>query len=196
MFSLLYGLWEYVFRKEELRVLILGLDKAGKTTLLEKLKELCTGEPGLDPQSIVPTVGLNVGRLEAHHALLLFWDLGGAAGLRSIWDKYYADSHALIYVVDSTRPARFEEARGALFKALGSRELFGVPLLVLANKQDLQDAQPPEAMQQMLGLDDLKQTFRVQDVSALTGDGLRAGLQWLVDQIRKSDRAVLLRQRN
>ena len=38
MFSLLYGLWEYVFRKEELRVLILGLDKAGKTTLLEKLK--------------------------------------------------------------------------------------------------------------------------------------------------------------
>ena len=55
---------------------------------------------------------------------------------------------------------RFEEARGALFKALGSRELFGVPLLVLANKQDVQDAQPPEAMQQMLGLDDLRQTFR------------------------------------
>lgn len=55
---------------------------------------------------------------------------------------------------------RFEEARSALFKALGSRELFGVPLLVLANKQDLQDAQPPEAVQQMLGLDDLKQIFR------------------------------------
>ncbi len=72
----------------------------------DHLQELCTGEPGLDPQSIVPTVGLNVGRVEAHHALLLFWDLGGAAGLRSIWDKYYADSHALMYVVDSTRPAR------------------------------------------------------------------------------------------
>ena len=55
---------------------------------------------------------------------------------------------------------RFEESRSALLKALVSRELFGVPLLVLANKQDLQDAQPPEAMQQMLGLDDLKQTFR------------------------------------
>ena len=61
---------------------------------------------------------------------------------------------------DAVLTCRFEEARGALFKALGSRELFGVPLLVLANKQDLQDAQPPEAMQQMLGLDDLKQTFR------------------------------------
>ena len=55
---------------------------------------------------------------------------------------------------------RFEEARTALFRALDSRELFGVPLLVLANKQDLQDAQPPEAVQQMLGLDELKVPFR------------------------------------
>ncbi len=70
------------------------------------LQELCTGSPGLEPASIVPTVGLNVGRMEAHHAQLLFWDLGGQAGLRSIWDKYFADSHALIFVVDSTRPAR------------------------------------------------------------------------------------------
>lgn len=70
------------------------------------LQELCTGSPGLEPASIVPTVGLNVGRVEAHHAQLLFWDLGGQAGLRSIWDKYFADSHALIFVVDSTRPAR------------------------------------------------------------------------------------------
>ena len=59
-----------------------------------------------------------------------------------------------------TDRCRFEEARGALFKALDSRELFGVPLLVLANKQDLQDAQPPEALQQMLGLDELKVPFR------------------------------------
>ena len=59
-----------------------------------------------------------------------------------------------------TDSCRFEEARGALFKALDSRELFGVPLLVLANKQDLQDAQPPEALQQMLGLDELKVPFR------------------------------------
>ena len=62
--------------------------------------------PGLGPGSIVPTVGLNVGRVEAHHAQLLFWDLGGQAGLRTIWDKYYAEAHALLYVVDATRPSR------------------------------------------------------------------------------------------
>ncbi|BDA47290.1 ADP-ribosylation factor-related protein 1 [Coccomyxa sp. Obi] len=195
MFSLLYGLWEYVWRKEELRILILGLDKAGKTSLLEKLKELCTGSPGLEPASIVPTVGLNVGRVEAHHAQLLFWDLGGQAGLRSIWDKYFADSHALIFVVDSTRPARFEEARAALFRALSSRELYGAPVLMLANKQDAPDAQPPAAVQQMLGLDELKVPLRVQEASATTGEGLRDGLQWLVTEIRRSDRASLLRQR-
>ena len=57
--------------------------------------------PGTDPEKILPTVGLNVGRMHAHQAPLIFWDLGGQAGLRSIWDKYYAESHAIVYVVDS-----------------------------------------------------------------------------------------------
>lgn len=68
-------------------------------------------------------------------------------------------------------------------------------MLVLANKQDAADAQPPAAVQQMLGLDELKVPLRVQEASALTGEGLRDGLQWLVAEIRRSDRAGLLRQR-
>lgn len=82
-----------------------------------------------------------------------------------------------------------------LLRAVNSRELFGAPVLVLANKQDLEDAQPPEAVQQMLGLDELKVPMRVQDVSGVTGEGLRDGIQWLVTEIRRSDRSVLLRQR-
>ena len=108
MFSLLYGFWEYIFRKEELRVLILGLDKAGKTNLLERLKTLYTDVPGLETDKILPTVGLNVGRLDIKNNQLLFWDLGGQPGLRSIWDKYYADSHGFIFVVDSTSPSRYD----------------------------------------------------------------------------------------
>ena len=135
MFSLLYGFWEYIFRKEEFRILVVGIDKAGKTTLLEKLKSLYSGVAGLDPDKILPTVGLNVGRVEAHNSLLVFWDLGGQAGLRPIWDKYYSDSHGLIFTVDSSQPERFAEAKDALERALGSRDLFGAPILVLANKQ-------------------------------------------------------------
>jgi ADP-ribosylation factor related protein 1 len=85
MFTLLYGLFEYLFRREEFHILILGLDKAGKTNVLERLKTIFTHLIGLDPGKILPTVGLNVGRLEAFNYHLIFWDLGGQSGLRSIW---------------------------------------------------------------------------------------------------------------
>lgn len=73
---------------------------------------------GLEPHAILPTVGLNVGRLEAFQAQLLLWDLGGAPGLRSIWDKYYADSHALLFVVDASQPERCTQVRGVCWMAL------------------------------------------------------------------------------
>ena len=78
----------------------------GKTTLLERLKTNYTGFPGLEPEKVLPTVGLNVGRLKALNADFMFWDLGGQSGLRSIWDKYYSDSHAILFVVDSSDPQR------------------------------------------------------------------------------------------
>lgn len=107
MFSLFYGLYEYIFRKEEVRILVLGLDKAGKTTLLERLKTIFGDGPGLEPEQILPTVGLNVGKVEAFNVQLVVWDLGGQPGLRSIWDKYYCDSHGLLFVVDASEPQRY-----------------------------------------------------------------------------------------
>lgn len=65
MFSLVYGFIDYLLQKDELRVLLLGLDGAGKTSLLERLKTIYTGTPGLTPDKIRPTVGLNVGRIES-----------------------------------------------------------------------------------------------------------------------------------
>lgn len=85
MFSLIVGLFEYLFRKDELHVLILGLDKAGKTNVLERLKSTFTSSTGVDPVKILPTVGLNVGRLDAFSHSFIFWDLGGQPSLRSIW---------------------------------------------------------------------------------------------------------------
>ena len=121
-------------RKEELHILILGLDAAGKTTLLEKVKQM-HGIPGLEWDKILPTVGLNVGRIEAYNCMIIFWDLGGQVGLRSIWDKYYDEAHAIVYVVDSADGARLAESKKALDAVLGHPDLSYAPLLVLANKQ-------------------------------------------------------------
>lgn len=134
MFGLIHGCLELALRKEELHILILGLDAAGKTTLLEKIKQL-HGIPGLEWDKILPTVGLNVGRIEAHNCMMIFWDLGGQVGLRSIWDKYYDEAHAIVYVVDSADAARMAASKAALDEVLGHRDLAYAPLLVLANKQ-------------------------------------------------------------
>ncbi|GHP05465.1 hypothetical protein PPROV_000421500 [Pycnococcus provasolii] len=137
MFSLIYGLYQYLFSKTELHVLIVGLDGAGKTTLLERMKAIYTETEGLLPHQILPTVGLNIGRFEAHNARLILWDLGGATQLRGIWEKYYEDAHAVIFVIDGSDARRYAEASEVLRIALSNRALHGAPVLVAANKSDV-----------------------------------------------------------
>lgn len=93
---------------------MVGLDKAGKTTLLENLKDQFSEQGGLDPQKILPTVGLNVGYLTIRHQKVIAWDLGGSLALRRIWEKYYSDCHALVYVIDAANRERFPESKSTL----------------------------------------------------------------------------------
>ncbi|KAK3447229.1 hypothetical protein EUGRSUZ_A02800 [Eucalyptus grandis] len=137
MFSLFYGLWKYLFTKTEYHVLILGIDKAGKSTFLEKLKSIYLNTESLPPDRIVPTVGLNIGRIEVSNTKLVFWDLGGQPGLRSIWEKYYEEAHAVVFVIDAASPSRFEDSKSSLEKVLRNEDLQGAPLLILANNRIL-----------------------------------------------------------
>ncbi|KAL4431203.1 hypothetical protein ABPG75_006459 [Micractinium tetrahymenae] len=197
MFSLLSGCFEFMLRKEELHVLVVGLDKAGKTTLLERLKTLYTDVPGLEPSQVVPTVGLNLAHFEALGTPLLCWDVGGAAGLRSIWSKYYGECHALVFCVDAADRGRLEEAKAALDRALGDRDLYGAPLLVLANKHDVEGAASPAELAEVFGLGRLdgRRPSSIQAVTARTGEGVKPAVQWLVENIKKSQRPELIRRR-
>jgi ADP-ribosylation factor related protein 1 len=160
MFSLAYGFYEYVTQREELRVLVLGLDGAGKTCALERLKGTLPpaggGQPPnpLPPHQVVPTVGLNTARAEMAGARLVLWDLGGAEALRSIWERYLDDAHALAFVVDSSPSgrARLAEARDVMAHLLMSRDLAAAPLAVLANKQDAEGALGAADVARALGL--------------------------------------------
>ncbi|CAH9111916.1 unnamed protein product [Cuscuta europaea] len=196
MFSLLYGLWEYAFSKTEFHVLILGIDKAGKTTLLEKLKSQFLNIEALPPDRIVPTVGLNIGRVEVSNSKLVFWDLGGQPGLRSIWEKYYEEAHAVLFVIDAACPSRFEDAKSALEKVLRHEELQGAPLLILANKQDLSEAVSVEELDRYLDLKKLdERVYTYQAVSAYEGTGIKESVNWLVNAMERSKRTERLKQR-
>ncbi|KAK6135316.1 hypothetical protein DH2020_030958 [Rehmannia glutinosa] len=196
MFSLVYGLWQYMFSKMEFHVLILGIDKAGKTTLLEKLKSQYLNLEGLPTDRIVPTVGLNIGRVEVSNTKLVFWDLGGQPGLRSIWEKYYEEANAVIYVVDAACPSRFEDSKSALEKVLQHEDLQGAPLLILANKQDLEEVVSTDELAQYLDVKRLdERVFTFQAVSAFDGLGIKESVNWLVDAMERSKRSETLRLR-
>ena len=193
MFSLIAGFWQALFRKVEFQVLILGLDGAGKTTLLEQMKAIFLGL--LPASKIPPTVGLNIGRMQVNRAKLILWDLGGQTSLRAIWEKYYAEAHGLIYVVDASDPDRFEESRAVLQQLLSHPDLTGIPLLVFANKQDAPGAVSPQEIEARFGLQHSQSSSQSQKVvgtAALTGDGIQESVAWLGESLHKSPRALAL----
>ncbi|KAK7101141.1 ADP-ribosylation factor-related protein 1-like [Littorina saxatilis] len=190
MYTLLSGLWKYLFQKDEFFVLILGLDNAGKTTYLEQTKtKFNKGYKGMNLGKVTTTVGLNIGKIDLGKTRLNFWDLGGQEELQSLWDKYYAESHAIIYVVDSSDRERIEESKAAFDKMVVNSSLHGVPLLLLANKQDLQGC---------MSLGSVKDVFNpipqvvgdrdcsTEAVSALRGDGVYEGINWLAECIKRN----------
>ena len=103
MFTLLSGLYKYVTQKDEYFILILGLDNSGKSTYLEQVKaKFYPNYKMMNPAKITTTVGCNIGKVDIGRVRLNFWDLGGQEELQSLWDKYYAECHAIIYMIDST----------------------------------------------------------------------------------------------
>ncbi|ETV70419.1 hypothetical protein, variant [Aphanomyces astaci] len=189
MISLFWGLWQYLFSKAEVHLLIIGLDYAGKTTLLEQLKTMFGKKAGIPLDKIPPTVGLNIAKVDISRTNVIFWDLGGQERLRAIWSKYYSESHGVVFVVDSSDPARFDEARAALASMLAHPELSDVPLLVLANKSDLDTAQTSAELTARLELDRLAESHQwtQRPISALT-TGIADAVTWFVSAVKQTDR--------
>ncbi|KAJ3364255.1 small GTP-binding protein domain [Allomyces macrogynus ATCC 38327] len=189
MYTLLSGLYRHWTRKEEYYVIIIGLDNAGKTTLLERIKSIFTGVQGLPPEKIAPTIGLNIGKISLDKVHVNFWDLGGQLELHSIWEKYYAEAHAVIFVVDSTDVARLETVKSTFDRVVTSDALEGLPILMLANKQDVPGCLRVEEIKEVfnpiavqLGARDSK----VLPCVALTGSGVRDAVDWLFVRIQRN----------
>jgi small GTP-binding protein len=176
--SKLYSLLNFT---KDTRVLMLGLDAAGKTTVLYKLKlgELVT---------TIPTIGFNVEHVKYRNLEMTLWDVGGQDKIRPLWKHYYEKTDALIYVVDSNDECRLDEARDELHKVMNEDAMRTAVLLVLANKQDLPRAVRPDEVASRLGLSSLRGTqWFVQPCSATSGDGVYEGLEWTHGALRRRE---------
>eukprot|EP00210_Caulerpa_lentillifera_P007112 g6805.t1 len=178
MGALLSSLWSYWFPNSEYRLVMVGLDNAGKTTSLYKL---LLGEVVVSQ----PTVGSNVEQIPYKNLVFEIWDLGGQANLRPSWAAYYKSTDAVIMVVDSTDRARIGISKAELFTLLDSSDLADAPVLVLANKQDLKDAMDAAELSQALCLHRIRNhDWHIQPTCALTGSGLIEGLGWIAEKLK------------
>jgi len=182
-FAKLFG---SLFGKKEMRILMVGLDAAGKTTILYKLK---LGEV----VTTIPTIGFNVETVEYKNISFTVWDVGGQDKIRPLWRHYYQNTQGCIFVVDSNDRDRIDDSQGyehsakdELNRMLAEDELRDAVLLVFANKQDLPNAMKVQEVTERLGLNKLRnRQWYIQGASAPTGDGLYEGLDWLQATLSK-----------
>ncbi|GFT49550.1 ADP-ribosylation factor 4 [Nephila pilipes] len=174
------SIFNRLFGKKQVRILMVGLDAAGKTTILYKLKlgEIVT---------TIPTIGFNVETVEYKNICFTVWDVGGQDKIRPLWRHYFQNTQGLIFVVDSNDKDRISEAQDELSKMLKEDELSDAVLLIFANKQDLPNAMSAGELTERLGLNSLRnRRWYIQATCATQGDGLYEGLDWLCNELAKS----------
>ncbi|MED6248081.1 ADP-ribosylation factor-like protein 4A [Xenoophorus captivus] len=177
---------------QSFHIAILGLDAAGKTTVLYRLQfnEFVNTVPtkGFNSEKVKVSLGAN--RTATFH----FWDVGGQEKLRPLWKSYTRCTDGIIFVVDSVDAERMEEAKTELHKITKTSENQGVPVLVVANKQDLRLSLGLDEIEKLLALKELGPTtpWHLQPSCAIIGEGLREGLDKLYEMIQK--RRKMLRQ--
>ncbi|XP_028405408.1 ADP-ribosylation factor-like protein 5B [Dendronephthya gigantea] len=168
-----------IFSSEEHKVIIVGLDNAGKTTILYQflMNEVVHTSP---------TIGSNVEEIVWKNMHFLMWDIGGQDALRSSWDTYYANTEFVIIVIDSTDRERLAVIKEEIYRMLADEQLKHASVLLFANKQDLKGSMTSAEISQQLNLTSIKDHgWHIQACCALTGEGLYSGLEWIVNQRRK-----------
>lgn len=173
-------------------LVMLGLDSAGKSTVLYRYKF----DQYVDT---MPTVGFNCEKVKgttgkAKGVSFMIWDVGGQDKVRPLWRSYTRNTDGIVFVVDSVDHERIEEARVELLRMARTPETVGVPVLVLANKQDLPGSLEPDELEKLMGLHELSstssRTYSVHPACAITGEGLDDALENLYQMILKRRKAL------
>jgi len=158
------------------RLIMLGLDAAGKTTILYKSSR----SRGDDIVTTIPTIGFNVETVTVFDAEFTVWDVGGPDKIRPLWRHYFQHTSSLVWVVDSNDRERIQESALELQKVLREDELRHCPVLIFVNKQDLPNAMSVAEVTDKMGMHSLRnRRWYTQATCATSGDGLYEGFDWL-----------------
>ena len=168
--------------KTHSRILMVGLDAAGKTTILYKLKLNET-------VTTIPTIGFNVEEVQVKSLTFTVWDVGGQDKIRPLWRHYLNDNDGLIFVVDSTDRERVKEAADELHNVMDVDTMRDVPILVFANKMDLPTAMSTSQLVDGLRMREFgRNKWFVQASNAVSGDGLCEGLEQMATMVKEARR--------
>eukprot|EP01129_Flabellula_baltica_P008391 TRINITY_DN3327_c0_g1_i3.p1 TRINITY_DN3327_c0_g1~~TRINITY_DN3327_c0_g1_i3.p1 ORF type:complete len:179 (-),score=34.82 TRINITY_DN3327_c0_g1_i3:57-593(-) len=172
------GTFKKIAKKKKARILVLGIDGAGKTSFLYYLKD---GEGFTGTTE--PTLGFNIETIKYGRIKFNIWDVGGQVKIRNLWHHYYEDqnTNAIIYIIDSNDIDRIQESCDVLFQLLEEEQLAGIKLLVLANKQDLPNSVPVEEISDRLDLGGRypNLVWNIQGCVGISGEGIVDSMDWL-----------------
>ena len=172
-----------LFFKQEMEITLVGLQSAGKTTLLAAI----TGGQEASQKDTIPTIGLNTRKVTKGRVNIKCWDIGGQPRFRSMWERYCRGVGAIVFVVDSADVSNFGMSRQCLQDLLAKPSLAGIPLLVLANKMDIAGAKDDRAVAQALELGTVRdRQVGVLSISAKNCTNVDAALNWLTQNAIKA----------
>eukprot|EP01080_Neovahlkampfia_damariscottae_P005766 gene5766-9587_t len=180
MGNIIKSWFDYFSGIEECKIFIAGLDAAGKTTILYKLKL------GDEPIRTIPTIGFNVESVLLKNIHMNLWDVGGRDKIFPLYTHYFVNLDAFVIVVDSNDSERFVDVKEKVLHFLHDDEkLKDVVVLIFANKQDMKGAASTSEIVEKLNLTEIKQKWKIQPCSAIKDEGLYEGFCWIADEIKK-----------
>ncbi|XP_078268125.1 ADP-ribosylation factor-like protein 6 [Rhinoraja longicauda] len=168
-------------RRKGVNILCLGLDNSGKSTIIDLLKPASA-----EVQHVTPTVGFNVEKFSTDRLSFTVFDMSGQGRYRNLWEYYYKDAHAIIFVIDSVDRLRISVVKEELNTLLIHPDVkhSRTPILFFANKMDLKDVMSTDTLTKILKLYDIQnKPWFICPSSAVTGEGIQEGIQWLQDSI-------------
>lgn len=169
-------------KKKNGRILCVGLDNSGKSTVINSLRPADSQR-----EDIVPTVGFTVEKFNSQNISFTVFDMSGQGRYRTLWEHYYKETQAIIFVVDSSDKLRIAVAKDELSQLLEHQDMLDrkIPILFYANKMDLPDSLSAVKCSQLLGLDNIKnKPWHICASNAKSGEGLQDGVAWLSDQLQ------------